>query len=49
MIIEKLTCTRCAPQFQKQWCAWKGRIVGNDDIQGSFKIDDEYDDIVLML
>ena len=49
MMIEKPTCARCAPQLQKQCCAWKGRTVGTDDIQGSFKIDDEYDDIVLML
>ena len=47
-MIEQLTCTGCAPQLQKQWCAWKGRIVGTDDVQGSFQIDDEYGDVVLM-
>ena len=46
MMTEKPTCARRAPQFQKQWCAWKGRIFGTGDIQGSLKqIDDEYDDV----
>ena len=48
MMIQQLTSARCAPQLQKQRCAWKGGIVGTDDIQGSFQINGEYDDVVLM-